>query len=100
MFILFLQCCQTKSSLHGVHASGYQFLPSFMATQQRQSAYSGVAASLTGSLKESFSFLSVRDTVVITGGVFWILHEPPTEKGNILEGYIIQGANWRVLPAL
>lgn len=90
----------SKSTLHSVHASGYQFLPAFPATQQRPSAYSGGSGSLTGSLKESFSFISVRDTVVITGGVFWILHEPPTKKGNILGGYIIQVANWRAIPAL
>lgn len=58
------------------------------------------SGSLTGSLKESFSFINVRDTVIITGGVFWILHEPPTKKGNILGGYIIQAANWRAFPAL
>lgn len=58
------------------------------------------SGSLTGSLKESFSFINVRDTVIITGGVFWIRHELPTKKGNILGGYIIQAANWRAFPAL
>lgn len=90
MFLLFLQRCQTESTLHREHA---MFLSSFVAIQHMKSTCSRVGVSLAGSLKESFSFISVQEADFITRVVFWNLHEPPTKKGNVLEGYVIQVAN-------